>query len=211
MIQRREIDEYVPPGFLKKAFHCPHCNYASPQRWLTTRENDPSNRLISGCHIAYCANCRQYSLWVDERMVYPPYATAPLATPDMPQSASAYYDEARSISDLSPRSAATLLRLAIKKLCEELGEEEPNLYRAIRNLQDKGLPASVIQSLDAVRIYGNEGGAHEGRIDLTGEDNKEVVDRLFWLVNFVVEKTITDPKAIREAVGMIPKNEEKAN
>lgn len=204
MVQKREIGEYVPPGFRKKAFHCPHCNYASPQGWLATRIDDSYHRPIKGCYIAYCANCQKYSLWVNERMVYPPYATAPLATPDMPQSVLTYYDEARSISDLSPRSAATLLRLAIKKLCEELEEDESNLHRAIRNLQNKGLPDSVIQSLDTVRIYGNEGGAHEGRIDLSGKDNKEVVDRLFWLVNFIVEKTITDPKEIQKAVGMIP-------
>lgn len=48
----------------------------------------------------------------------------------------------------------------------------------------------VIKSLDTVRIVGNEGGAHEGQIDLTGKDNQEIVNTLFWLVNFIVEKPL---------------------
>ena len=115
-----------------------------------------------------------------------------------------YYNEAREISVSSPRAAAALLRLAAKKLCEELGEDGPNLNRAIGNLSKKGLPESIIKSLDTVRIVGNEGGAHEGQIDLTGEDNREIVDKLFKLVNFIVEKTITEPKEIKDIFASLP-------
>ena len=143
-------------------------------------------------------------------MVYPSNTTAPLAASDMPLSVREYYEEARSIASFSPRAAAALLRLAAKKLCEELGETDRDLFRAIGNLKKKGLPENVIRSLDTVRIVGNEGGAHEGQIDLTNKDNTEVVNRLFKLINFIVEKTITDPKEIEEAFGTLPENKRNA-
>ena len=68
----------------------------------------------------------------------------------------------------------------------------------------------MIQSLDAVRIVGNEGGAHEGQIDLTGEDNKDLVNGLFRLVNFIVEKTITEPDEIKDMFSSLPENQRQA-
>ena len=143
-------------------------------------------------------------------MVYPSNTIAPLAASDMPPSVQEYYDEARSIASLSPRAAAALLRIAAKKLCEELGEDEKNLYHAIGNLKKQGLPEEIIRSLDAVRIVGNEGGAHEGQIDLTSGDNEKVVGMLFELVNFIVEKTISDEKRIKEISEWLPENQRKA-
>ena len=127
----------------------------------------------------------------------------------MPKTVIEYYDEAREVSAVSARAAAALLRVAAKKLCESLGENEPNLNSAIGKLSKKGLPENVIQSLDTVRIVGNEGGAHEGQIDLTGTDNKEIVDKLFWLINFIVEKTITKPKEIKNLFASMPEDKKQ--
>ena len=156
--------------------------------------------------VAICAHCRNLSFWINKQLVFPQKITAPLAHEDIPKPVLEYYDEAREVSASSPRAAAALLRLAAKKLCESLGEEESNLYCAIGKLREKGLPQSVIQSLDTVRIVGNEGGAHEGQIDLTGEDNKEIVSRLFWLINFIVEKTITEPKEVQDMFSSLPED-----
>lgn len=128
----------------------------------------------------------------------------------MPSQVRKYYDEARLIANLSPRAAAALLRLAAKKLCEELGEHEQNLYQAIRNLKEKDLPEAVVRSLHTVRIVGNEAGAHEGQIDLTDKDNATVVNMLFKLINIIVEKTIAEPKEIEEVFGTLPENKRKA-
>ena len=160
--------------------------------------------------LTLCSHCRELSFWIREKLVDPPKITAPLAHQDMPTSVSEYYNEAREISASSPRAAAALLRIAAKKLCESLGENESNLNRAIGNLNRKGLPRDVIKSLDTVRIVGNEGGAHEGQIDLTGEDNREIVDRLFRLINFIVEKTITEPRVIESTFGSLPENKRQA-
>ena len=165
---------------------------------------------FDGLNAAMCVHCNIFSFWLDEKLIHPGRVTAPLAHKDMTKEVLEYYNEAREISVSSPRSAAALLRLAAKKLCESLGEHETNLNLAIGNLNKKGLPESVIKSLDTVRIVGNEGGAHEGQIDLTGEDNKEIVDKLFRLVNFIVEKTITEPEEVKNMFAALPEDKKAA-
>lgn len=196
-------EKYFAPGFRKTSFHCPMCNVYSQQSWDSVNS---SGFTINMLMIARCSHCWKLSFWINEQLVFPRETTAPPAHEDMPKLVLEYYNEARDVSDISPRSAAALLRIAVKKLCEELGENDPNLNRAIGNLHKRGLPQSVILSLDTVRIVGNEGGAHEGQIDLTGKDNKEVVDKLFWLINFIVEKTISDPKQIEEVFSALPED-----
>ena len=186
----KQID-YIAPEYHKEAFHCPRCNVYAKQIWeivYTPHVLVGDNSLVDGLEIAFCSHCEKISLWADRKLVEPKKITAPFAHKDMPESVLEYYNEAREISASSPRAAAALLRIVAKKLCESLGENESNLNRAIGKLSKKGLPENVIKSLDTVRIVGNEGGAHEGLIDLTGEDNKEIVDRLFWLINFIIEK-----------------------
>ena len=156
--------------------------------------------------VSQCRRCDQFSYWINERLVYPKILTNPPPHGDMPDSVVGYYNEARKIAGDSPRAAAALLRLAAKKLCET----EQNLNRAIGNLKKKGLSESVIQSLDSLRITGNEGGAHEGRIDLSGEDNKPLVEKLFRLLNFIVEKTIAEPRNIEETFHSMPEGQKQS-
>ncbi len=205
-------ENYTAPVFRQKAFHCPICNVYANQDWYPAYYGFRELGLnqIEILQIALCAHCGHFSFWLNGNLVYPKKITAPLAHRDMPETVVGYYNEAREISTSSPRSAAALLRIAAKKLCEALGENEPNLNRAIGNLSKKGLPQNVIKSLDTVRIVGNEGGAHEGQIDLTGEDNKEIVDRLFWLINFIIEKTITEPSEIENTFSSLPENKRQA-
>ena len=208
----KQID-YIAPEYHKQAFHCPRCNVYAKQIWKSVYTRNivvgDSNTVV-GLEIAFCSHCKKMSLWAGRKLVEPKNITAPLAHKDMPESVLEYYNEAREISTSSPRAAAALLRIAAKKLCESLGENESNLNLAIGNLSKKGLPQNVINSLDTVRIVGNEGGAHEGLIDLTGEDNKEIVDRLFWLINFIIEKTIAEPNEIKNVFNSLPESKRKA-
>ena len=206
-------ENYIAPKFQEEAFHCPRCNVYAKQIWeivYTQHILIGSNSCIWELEVAFCSHCKEFSFWVNKKLVYPPKITAPFAHKDMSKSVLEYYNEAREISALSPRAAAALLRIAAKKLCEVLGESESNLNRAIGNLSKKGLPQTVIKSLDTVRIVGNEGGAHEGQIDLTGKDNEEIVDRLFWLINFIVEKTIAEPSEIENTFSSLPENKRQA-
>ena len=123
----------------------------------------------------------------------------------MPESVRQDYLEAASIVEKSPRAAAALLRLAIEKLCKDLGESG-DINAMIGNLVKKGLPQLVQKSLDSVRVIGNEG-VHAGQIDL--RDDKPTVYKLFKLVNFICNKMITEPKYISATFDALPK-EKKA-
>lgn len=200
-------ENYVAAEYGERAFHCPRCNVYANQSWDRTYLFNayPLDML----RVATCAHCNKFSFWINKKLVYPQKITAPLAHGDMPKPVLEYYNEAREVSASSPRAAAALLRLAAKKLCESLGEKESSLYSSIVKLSEKGLPKSVIQSLHTVRIVGNEGGAHEGQIDLTGKDNKELVNKLFWLINFIVEKMITEPKEVQDTFSSLPENKRR--
>lgn len=203
---------YVPPSFGKTAFHCPYCNVYAHQIWgdiFTNVGRTYDQKDVENTKISACIRCGSYCFWVNEKLIYPAQVVAPAAHQKMPPSVSEYYDEAREVSAVSARAAAALLRIAIKKLCEELGEKDPNLNTAIGNLNEKGLPNAVIKSLDTVRIVGNEGGAHEGEIDLTGKDNSKITNKLFHLINIIVEKTIAEPEQIEEIFSTLPENKKQ--
>jgi hypothetical protein len=125
----------------------------------------------------------------------------PLANPDMPSDIKKDYEEARSIVSRSPRGASALLRLAIQKICKELGEAGKNLNDDIGSLVQNGLPSRVQQALDAVRVIGNDA-VHSGQVDLS--DDIQTATTLFRLVNFITEKMISEPMEIERIYGSLP-------
>ena len=125
---------------------------------------------------------------------------------DLPIEIQADYNEAASIARLSPRGAAALLRLAIQKICIFLGEKGNNLNTDIGKLVKIGLPQKVQQSLDALRVIGNEA-VHPGELDL--KDDYDTADALFKLTNFIAEKMISEPKEIEEIYEMKVPNSKK--
>lgn len=171
--------------------------------------NDNKSEEKNVFHYAFCLHCEKFSIWVNQKMIYPLISTKPLAHSDMPDNIKKTYNEARSVASSSSRAAAALLRVALEELTKHLGEKEGNLNKRIGNLKQKGLPETVIKSLDIVRIYANEGGAHSGKIDLENKDNKGIVDKLFNIINFIVEKTITEKKEIEEMFKELPKSKKE--
>jgi len=117
-----------------------------------------------------------------------------------------YLEAARIFSD-SPRSAAALLRLALQKLCKQLGESGKNINQDIKNLVGKGLNPLVQKSLDALRITGNNA-VHPGEINLQEEPDK--VLKLFDLLNFIANKMITEPKEIETFYADLPETSRNA-
>lgn len=199
-------NNYKQPVFKEDNFHCPNCGVLAFQKWEYVYHN---NTYFEDLDVAFCQNCKEYNLWRDKKMIFPKKLTAPLPHEDMPESVKELYEEARNIAPDSTRAAAALLRVALEKLTEELGESKGKLNTRIGNLNKQGLPQKVIQSLDTVRIFANEGGSHSGEIDLTGEDNIDIVNRLFKLVNFIIEKTISENKQIDEIYGKLPEEKIK--
>lgn len=160
------------------------------------REVDVNNVWLSHCY-----NCSEIALWICDRMVYPQRGEAPVANADMPDDIRRDYDEASAILDQSPRGAAALIRLAIQKLCKELGQPGKNINDDIGTLVKRGLDARVQQALDAVRVIGNSA-VHPGQIDLL--DDRATAETLFKLLNLIVDRTISEPKHIGEVYASLP-------
>jgi Domain of unknown function (DUF4145) len=162
---------------------------------------------VDNLHLSQCFNCREFSVWIYDRPVFPVVRGGPSPNPDLPESVRLDYEEAGTILNLSPRGSAALLRLAIQKLCAFLGEKGKNIDDDIASLVSKGLPPLVQQSLDAVRVIGNEA-VHPGTLDL--KDDRDTATELFGLVNIIAEQMISIPKHVEEVYEKIPEEKRKA-
>ena len=156
---------------------------------------------LQNLFISECYNCNDISVWIHDRLVYPQRGKAPLANPDLSPDIRQDYDEASSILGFSPRGAAALLRLAIQKLCKELGQSGKDLNSDIGELVKGGLDLHIQQALDLVRVTGNEA-VHPGQIDLT--DDRNAAETLFGLVNVIAENMISVPKHIDDVYKALP-------
>lgn len=172
---------------------------------LTDWNSELGRCLVRDAKVATCNHCEKESFWIKQKMIFPNMITVPLAHQDMPANVKELYDEARLVSNLSPRSAATLLRVSLERLTENLGEATGNLNARISRLKAKGLPEQVIKVLDLVRIYGNDG-AHSNQMDMDEQDTPEIVNKLFWMVNYIVEKVITEPDEINAMFEQLPES-----
>lgn len=197
-------DNYVAPTFNAEAFTCPHCGVYSNFLWEDLYISRQGRSYESGTRIACCSYCKQTTIWLKAPglMIWPQdVSAAPLPNGDMPEDIQRDYTEARSIAVNSPRGAAALLRLAIQKLCKYLGEAGKNVNADIGNLVQKGLPIRIQQSLDIVRVTGNNA-VHPGEMQL--EEDPQTVSLLFQLVNLIVDNQISQPKAIQDLYSKLP-------
>ena len=96
------------------------------------------------------------------------------------------------------------MRLAIDRLCYELGENDRDINKNIGALVRKGLPKSVQQALDIVRVIGNKS-VHPGQIAFD-VDNTETAIALMKLVNIIVERMIAEPNEINNLFERLPES-----
>jgi len=155
--------------------------------------------------ISICSACDDGTLWLGEKIIYPLTASAPPANSDLPDDIKQVYDEASAIADQSPRAACAMLRLAVEMLMKHLGETG-NINESIGNLVKKGLNPTVQQSLDIVRITGNNA-VHPGEIDF--EDTTDV-QPLFDLINVIADGLITQRKHIQTLYDGLSEGAKKA-
>lgn len=184
------MSKVVQAVFRETSFNCPLCNAYAHQNWSQCFKN---NYYIDKLFIAVCSHCSQLSVWYDEKMIYPDKTNIIEPNNDLNEDIKKDYLEAASILNKSPRGAAALLRLAIQKLSKQLGESGKNINDDIASLVKKGLPAQIQKALDIVRVVGNES-VHPGQIDLN--DNQEIANKLFDLINIIAQVMITQPKEI---------------
>jgi len=140
-------------------------------------------------------------------MAWPVQNNAPTPNPDLPDDVRLDFDEAGRILRLSPRGAAALLRLAMQKLCKELGGKGKNIDEDIAAFVKGGLDVRIQRSLDIVRVIGNEA-VHPGQIDL--RDDVATAENLFAVVNIIADAMISQPKHIDEMYAGLPDNKRAA-
>ena len=201
------MTDYVAPTFEASAFNCPSCGVYSRQTFFGAMKTMATGQFkgirteLSEFHVSTCDHCEEIAIWHEERLIYPLAAGGPAPHPDMPADVASDYGEARVVADLSPRSAAALLRLALQKICKHLGEPGKNINEDIGSLVKRGLNPSIQRALDVLRITGNNA-LHPGELDV--RDDRILVGKLFALLNVIVQQMITQPREIEELWGQMP-------
>lgn len=198
------MEKHYTPEFDKQSFHCPHCGVYSSQIWKNVFIFDNGRENVHDIKLAYCTHCSDKSIWFQENMIEPNIGGVPLPNNDLSEDIKSDYYEARDILNKSPRGSAALLRLAIQKLCKDLGEKGKNINQDIGELVKKGLPIKIQQALDYVRVVGNNA-VHPGQIEL--KDNKEIAINLFRLINIIADVMITQPKDVDKLYGSLPQSQ----
>jgi len=217
-------EQYYAPEYLKGHFHCPYCNVYANQKWSHLKatgnayENKGVNSNLYRCQtitgqleqkwvISFCEHCGEFAIWEEKKMIFPKKVNIEGCNKDLSKDIQADYLEAANILNDSPRASAALLRLALQKLCVQLGEDGKNINSNIAELVKKGLNPTIQKSLDALRINGNNA-VHPGEINLS--EDKERVIKLFHLINFIAEKMLTEPKEIDDFYEDLPESSKDA-
>ena len=190
---------YIKPQKDSYKYTCPHCNTVSQMErdehyFQSDKKLKSGNLVISNrLTIHRCQCCGKKIIWIDDEYVYPDIV-AEEANQDMPEPVKQLYDEAALIYNKSPRAACALLRLAIDRLCNCLGENDRDINKNIGALVSKGLPKEVQKALDFVRVVGNKA-VHPGQISFDVDD-KSTAMMLMHLLNIIVERMISEPNEI---------------
>lgn len=199
--------KHYPPEFQKEEFHCIHCGVFARQVWRKLKVMVPNSQIDTDFTGSQCWHCDRWSFWYGGKMIVPAEAPVEPPHPDLPEDCVTEYTEARDIFARSPRAAAALLRLALQKLMPSLGENGANINEDIKSLVAKGLPVPIQQALDYCRVVGNNA-VHPGEIELN--DTPDIAQRLFEMINFIVEDRITRPKEIAALYQKLPESSRAA-
>lgn len=206
-------EKYVAPQNNLDAFNCPYCGAYSKMIWFDNSFQEGNcyyGHLGLQLSAAKCSRCEKLSLWYGEEMIIPSSSIVPMPNEDMPENVKELYNEARNIVNKSARGASALLRLALDKLCDEIC---PNCKQPKYNgkISDKigllvanGLSDKLQKAFDFVRVTGNDAVHELGIIDV--QDNPDIANTLFSLLNLIVEKMITENRQIDNLYNLIPQN-----
>ncbi len=149
--------------------------------------------IPQGFSVATCESCGDITIWVKGEMKYPRTILLPDPNQDMNDEIKALYHEASIIFLDSPKGSTALLRLALQKLLIQVGKSGKTINDDIKELVSEGLSPKIQQALDLLRVVGNNA-VHPGQISL--DDNSEIAQKLFNILNFIADELITKPKEL---------------
>lgn len=185
---------YQKPTYHEGSFTCPHCDCFSQHEWRGILLENGYIEAEYRWTTSRCLRCDQYCFWHDQILAWPLRSGIPDPIDGCPNGIQAVYDEARQVLPHSPRASAALLRLAVQMICKEKGlPAKDDLNADIGTLVKNGLPTQIQQSLDLVRVVGNNA-VHPGQIVI--EDNKDHIENFFGLVNLIVDVLIVQPAKV---------------
>ena len=204
---------------------CPHCGVKSQQKYLnkiygsyesyvapksTPNEGHIQSRYktsLQGLNSIQCGSCGNYSIYHNGKMIYPIDSSVSKPNEDMPSNVKKVYYEAKTVLNISPKSACALLRLALEILMNELDINGRTLNDKINNYcNDFDSNNRLIKAFHLVRIVGNET-VHPGTIDI--DDNEDIARAMFEILNEIVNETITKKKKLDAIFDYLPN--EKTN
>jgi hypothetical protein len=165
------------------------------------KSNAESVFRLYNVNVSRCYSCSKIALWHHHSLIHPNTRIGASPNADLNDDIRADIDEARSIISLSPRGAAALLRLAVQKLCKQLGEPGKDINQDIQGLVTKGMDPHLQQAFDAVRVVGNEA-VHPGELDL--RDDRDTALLLIDLINIVAQELLTNKKSIASIYDRLP-------
>src|SRR3984893_5893084 len=132
-------------------------------------------------HVSRCYNCKGFTVWVRDRLVFPIKGNEPLdiieadfrqveedvqelednvpesdehveASVEEVEEASEDFEEAAAILNKSPRGAAALIRICIQNMMPLMKETGKNLDENISSLVRKGLEVEIQQAMDVLQV-----------------------------------------------------------
>jgi len=213
-------EKHYSPQLALGQYHCLHCGVFSKQYWahIGAEHHWGNDSIIRHAthfqeylpvewRMSNCEHCGQKTIWFNDKIIYPKKMIVESPNDDLSADIKSDYVEAAVIYNDSVRASAALLRLALQKLCKQLGEKGENINDDIGNLVKKGLNPQIQKSLDILRITGNNA-VHPGEIHV--EEDSALVLKLFELINFIAEKMLSEPRDIDSFYSRLPEKSRDA-
>ena len=196
-------------NFKKKSFQCPHCGISTRHEWYNLAKGKISKNginhyeaFIPHYYLSLCSKCKRYTIWLNDKIIYPDLSFAPWPTQDMPRDIKNAYLEARAVVTSSPKAASALLRMGLQNLMMHLGENGKNIELDMSNLIKKGLPKKFHRALWAAGVIGTRS-TKPNEINL--KDDVDTAIALFNLLNRIVEATISQQRKVKRLYARLSK------
>jgi hypothetical protein len=165
-------------------------------------------------HVSRCYNCKGFTVWVRDRLVFPIKGNEPLdiieadfrqveedvqelednvpesdehveASVEEVEEASEDFEEAAAILNKSPRGAAALIRICIQNMMPLMKETGKNLDENISSLVRKGLEVEIQQAMDVLQVIRRNPG-QESDVDL--RDETAIATRMLESLKEILER-----------------------